>query len=69
MYQNSRVTFHLKNNESILLEAMFGSEKEVVIVSYQESGIHAVRSFLYETAVNNIKTGKWKIVHVQPLVA
>lgn len=69
MYTNSRVTFHVKGNDSILLEAIFGSENETVIVSYQESGIPHVRGFLYDTAINRLKSGEWEVVHVEPIVA
>ena len=69
MYTNSRVTFFVKGNEQISLEAMFGSENETVTVSYQEKGMPFIRGFLYKTAIRHIESGNWNVVHVQPIVA
>lgn len=67
--ENSRIIFHLKGDESVLLEAVFESKRETVKVSYSFYGVPVVRGFLYETALNNIESGNWVIVSKQSLSA
>lgn len=66
---HSRIIFYLKGNESILLEAITGSKKDTVQVSYLESGIPRYRGFLYPTVLKHFEAGNWVIVTQQSLVA
>lgn len=68
-YTQSRIIFHMKGKEDVLLEALVGSEGETVKVSYRMGGIPFYRGFLYETAKKHLVAGDWVIISQQSLVA
>lgn len=69
MHLHSRVVFYLKGNESNLIEAMVGSERDVVKISYIQNGVPYYRSFLYETAQRHFDSGNWIVVSYHSLTA
>jgi len=69
MYCHSRVIFYLNGQEDNLMEAIFGSPKDTVKVSYRHNGVPLYRGFLYETANKKFETGEWVVVGVQSLTA